>query len=134
MRTATTNRTRATAALVLALSAGGCDILRPSDARPPSIWGHVTLDGETQRNWPVIVGRRCVYTTVDGGWELIEHTGGKFRAGDTVGVVRAVPARNATVAPESYLDVVAPAGELDFHYETAPGETAVRPAGCVRWP
>lgn len=133
MHTAKTKRAaaarRAAAAFVLALSANGCEVLRPSEARPPTIWGHVFLDGEAQPDWPVIVDRRCVYTTVSGGWE-VENVAGSFRAGDTVGVVRAVPAMDATVAPESYLDVVPPAGGLDFRYTTAPGKVAVGPTGC----
>ena len=130
MRTATTKRTSAAVAFALALPASGCEVVRPSEARQPTIWGHVTLDGELQRDWPVIVDTRCIYTTLDGGWELFDNIGGKFRAGDTVGVVQPVPAKDATVAPVSYLDVVVPAGELDFRYTTAPGKTAVRPTSC----
>lgn len=130
MRTATTTRTMAVATLLFALSASACEVVRPSEARSPTLWGHVFLDGEAQRDWPVIIDRRCVYTTLNGGWELFDNVGGKFREGDTVGIVGAVPARDATVAPDSYLDVVAPAGELDFRYTTAPGKSAVRPASC----
>lgn len=47
MRGATTTmRAGAVGALALALLAAGCDVLLPSAARPPTIWGHVTLDGK----------------------------------------------------------------------------------------
>ena len=125
-----TKRTAAVAGLLIALSASGCDMLQPSKAHPPSIWGHVTLDGEAQRDWPVIVNGVCVYTAPEGGWELFGNTGGRLQAGNVIKIVQAVPAKGATVAPEAYLDVVAPAGELDFRYTTTPGQTVVHPKTC----
>ena len=136
MRGATTTmRTGAVGVLALALLATGCDVLLPSAARPPTIWGHVTLDGKAQPRWPVYVNGMCVRTALEGGWELLHNFGGKLGAGDTIEAVRAVPATGTTVAPASYLDVVAPAGELDFRYTTIPGEVAVPPTTCPRvWP
>lgn len=123
-------RIGAVGGLALALLATGCDLLQPSRARQPSIWGYVTLDGKAQHWWPVDINGTCVLTYPEGGWEFSNNVGGKLRVGDTIEAVRAVPATGATVAPASYLDMVAPAGKLDFRYTTIPGEAVVPPTTC----